>query len=202
MKVIFCIPGSNFSKNFLQCWTNLVTYCIQNGIQFGVSFAESNNIYMVRNKCLGADVSRGKDQKPFDGKIDYDYLMLIDSDMVFTPQQFQVLLNRCQDIISGYYSFEGGNGLTCGKWDMDFQKANGYMPFYTEETLKKEPKNESELVEIDYSGLGFMLVKKGIFEEMEYPWFRPKMTEYEKDNIKIQDFSMEDVYFCMKAKEL
>jgi hypothetical protein len=103
--------------------------------------------------------------------------------------------------VSGYYSFEGEQGLTCGKWDMDFLKANGYMSYYTEEELKKLPTN-NPLVEVDYSGFGFILIKKGIIEKMEYPWFRPQMTEYEKDGIQIQDISMEDVAFCLKAKEL
>lgn len=43
-----------------------------------------------------------------------------------------------------------------------------------------------------------MLVKRGIFESMEYPWFQPEYI-----NIgTAKDFTMEDVSFCRKANRL
>lgn len=76
--VVFCLPGDSFSGTFLECWSNLLAECLRHNIVPIISRRCSCNIYFVRNMCLGADVSRGKDQKPFDGKIDYDYLMWID----------------------------------------------------------------------------------------------------------------------------
>ena len=32
-KIIFCLPGREFSGRFLQCWTELVYACLSNGIQ-------------------------------------------------------------------------------------------------------------------------------------------------------------------------
>ena len=64
-KIVFCLPSNNFSGKFLDCWSNLLTYCFQKNIQVGISRKESCNIYYVRNMCLGADVSRGENQKPF-----------------------------------------------------------------------------------------------------------------------------------------
>ena len=45
--------------------------------------------------------------------------------------------------------------------------------------------------------MGFMLVKKGVFESLAYPWFRP----LEKRIGDMTDFTMEDVSFCLRAKE-
>jgi hypothetical protein len=45
--------------------------------------------------------------------------------------------------------------------------------------------------------MGFMLVKKGVFEKLEYPWFKP----IEKQIGTMVDFTMEDVAFCLRAKE-
>ena len=42
-----------------------------------------------------------------------------------------------------------------------------------------------------------MLVKKGVFENMKYPWFQP----IEKRIGDMVDFTMEDVAFCLRAKE-
>jgi len=42
-----------------------------------------------------------------------------------------------------------------------------------------------------------MLVKRGVFERFEYPWFRP----IEKKIGAMVDFTMEDVAFCLQAGE-
>jgi GT2 family glycosyltransferase len=167
---------------------------MQNGIKFAIFRKESCNIYYIRNMCLGADVSRGKNQKPFDGKIDYDYLMWIDSDIVFTPKHFQILLNHDKDIVSGIYMMDRGNQFaTVKEWDEEFFKKNGYFQFLTPEDIK----NKKELIEVSYTGFGFILIKKGVFESMTYPWFRP----IDKKIGNMVDFTMEDVAFCIRAKE-
>ncbi|MFH1958505.1 MAG: hypothetical protein ABIJ15_08540 [bacterium] len=193
-KVIFCLPGNNFSGKFLDCWTGLLTYCIQNNIQIGVSRKESCNIYYVRNMCLGADVSRGENQKPFDGKIDYDYLMWVDSDIIFTPEQFQRLINYDKDIISGIYTMDGGRQFaTVRNWDEEFFKKNGSFQFLTPADIE----GKKELMEVSYTGFGFLLIKRGVFESITYPWFRP----IEKKIGNMVDFTTEDVAFCLRAKE-
>ena len=197
MKVIFCLPGSSFSSRFLSCWTNLLLYCWSNGIQPLLSQGTSPNIYYVRQMCLGADVTRGKDQKPFDGKIDYDYICWIDSDSIFTPQSLQKLLNYDLDIVAGLQAFEGGQGFTCGKLNKKYFKKHGMMEYYTPDKLKSAKLNERGLLEVDYAGFGLILIKKGVYEKLEYPWHRP---EWFKIN-DCKDFSMEDVGFCINAKK-
>ncbi|MGA1870541.1 MAG: glycosyltransferase family 2 protein [bacterium] len=143
---------------------------------------------------MGADVKRGKNQKPFDGKVYYDYIMWIDSDIIFTVEQFQKLLIHKKDIMSGLYYMEGGRQFaTVADWDEEYFKKNGYFKFLQNEDIDRE----KDKIEVSYTGMGFMLVKSGVFESMEYPWFRPI-------NMKIGemvDFTMEDVAFCIRAKE-
>lgn len=193
-KIIFCLTGNNFSGNFLDCWTNLLMHCAQSGMQFSISRKESNNIYYVRNMCLGADVGRGENQKPFDGKVDYTHLMWIDSDILFTPADFQVLLNHDKDIVSGLYRMTGVNAFaTVQEWDEEYFKQNGSFKFLTPEDIK----DKKGLMEVAYTGFGFILVKKGVFESMTYPWFKP----IEKRIGNMVDFTMEDTSFCLRAKE-
>jgi len=45
---------------------------------------------------------------------------------------------------------------------------------------------------------GFLLIKKGVFEQIHYPWFEPTYLEI-KD---CKDFSMEDVTLCLKLSKL
>ena len=194
LKVVFCLPGNHFSGKFLECWSDLFFYCLNNNIQPIISHKESCNIYYVRNMCLGADVSRGKDQKPFNGQVDYDYIMWIDSDILFTPKQFRKLLDHKNDIVSGVYMMDDGKHLaTCKEWDEEYFKKHGCFQFLREGDIK----GKKELFEVAYTGMGFMLVKKGVFESMEYPWFEP----IKKRIGNMVDFSMEDVAFCLKAKE-
>jgi len=103
MKIIFCLPGASYSGRFLQCWTNLLTELPKVGIITALSQHYLPNVYQARTKVLGASVERGVDQKPFDGKVDYDYLMWIDSDMVFEPENFFKLLDHDKDVVSGMY---------------------------------------------------------------------------------------------------
>ena len=192
MKIIFCLPGNNFSGRFLECWTRLIDYCWQNGIQYAVSRHASSNVYYVRNICLGGDVRRGVAQKPFNGAIEYDYLMWIDSDQVFTPQQFQRLLDHDQDIVSGVYLMANGHHLTTVKeWDEEYFKEHGSFQFLTLADIQ----DKTELMPVSYTGFGFMLIKYGVFEALPYPWFQPITQKIGH----MVDFASEDVSFCQQA---
>ena len=52
---------------------------------------------------------------------------------------------------------------------------------------------------VDYTGFGWVLIKHGVFENLEYPWFAPKMQVFESGSV--QDMCGEDVSFCLDAKE-
>ena len=49
-------------------------------------------VNFARCKCLGANVLRGPDQIPWDGKLKYDYQLWIDSDIVFNSEKFYQLI--------------------------------------------------------------------------------------------------------------
>lgn len=191
-KIIFCLPGSHFTGSFLDSWSNLLIYCISKKIQFAIQRKESSVVNYARTKCLAANVLRGRNQKPFDGKLDYTHLMWIDSDIVFKPEQFQKLLNLDKDIVAGVYSMQDGiHYAAVEEWDEEYFLQNGTFKF-----LKKDGINgRLDLLNVAYSGMGFMLIKKGVFESIDYPWFEPIHQEIKH----IVDFTSEDVAFCLKA---
>ena len=198
MKVIFCLPGREFSGRFLQSWTELVYACLSNGIQPIMSQHYTSVVYYVRNMCLGGDLIAGPDQKPFQGKVNYDYMMWIDSDIVFTPDQFFKLIDADKDIASGLYKMHDNiHYATVEKWDDDFFVKNGSYQFMTPEIMSKK----KGLVSVAYTGLGWMLVKKGVFESLQYPWFQPIWKEYNYQGQHIKEFASEDVSFCHMIKE-
>ena len=197
-KVVFCLPGREFSGRFLSCWTELVHACLKNNIIPMMSQHYSPLLYYVRNMCLGGDNIAGIKQKPFQGKVDYDYIMWIDSDVVFTPDHFFKLLKHRKDIVSGLYMMaDNKHYATVENWDQDHFIEKGHFQFLDRELLAEK----KELFKADYTGFGWVLIKKGVFESLEYPWFQPMWTEYEVNGKTIRDFSMEDVAFCRMIKE-
>ena len=51
-------------------------------------------VNFARCKCLGANVLRGPDQKPWDGNLKYDYQLWIDSDIMFDTEKFYRLIHN------------------------------------------------------------------------------------------------------------
>lgn len=193
-KIVFCLPGREYSGEFILSWTSLIHHCIQKGHTMYLSQKYTSNVYYVRSKCLGADVRRGEYQKPFDGKLDYDYIMWIDSDIIFTTENFEKLLSNDVDICGGVYLMEGGNQFAVVKeWDEKVFEKNGVFDFLTPDDISKSPR----LMEVSYTGFGFLLIKRGVFEKIKYPWFAPKFSKIGE----CYDFASEDVSFCLRAKE-
>lgn len=197
MKLLICLPGSNFSGVFLDSFLNFNSWCLRRGIETIISRQESCNIYYVRNMCAGGQVLSGKHQKPWQGQIDYDYMLWIDSDVIFNPEDFASLLSMDKDIASGVYlmSEKGGHPqrfATVKKWDEEYFLKNSSFEFLTKEDVRK---SDTPFV-ADYTGFGFILIKKGVFEKLEYPWFRPIFFDFGE----VRDFCMEDVGFCLHAK--
>ena len=94
MRIVFCMPGRSYSGEFLQSWSNLMVELQSAGIQFAISQKYDPVVYYARNKCLGGNLLNGEKQLPFQGQTDYDYMMWIDSDIIFKPEHFFKLLNH------------------------------------------------------------------------------------------------------------
>ncbi len=86
--IVFCLPGRGCSFQFLKSFVQLCFDMVQNGMSIQISQDYSSMVNFARCKCLGANVLRGPKQKPWDGKLDYDYQLWIDSDIVFNTEKF------------------------------------------------------------------------------------------------------------------
>ncbi len=192
--VVFLLSGESFPALFFDCFFNLLDYCNRQNIGYTIIRRYSPVVYFVRNMCLGGNVLRGENQKPFDGKINYTHLMWIDNDIAFKPAQFQSLLNSNMDIIAGAYKMaDGRHYAIVENWDEEYFQKNASFKFLTDEDIR----GRKGFIDVDYTGLGFMLVKKGVFESLKYPWFRPKFYKFGD----CFDFCSEDVGFCRDIKE-
>ena len=100
MKIIFCIPGREFSNRFLQCWTNLIKHLESKEIEWELVNKYSPIVYLARLNCIKEAIKR-----------DYDYIMWIDSDIFFKPTDFDRLLSHEKDIVSGLYFQQTTNSI-------------------------------------------------------------------------------------------
>lgn len=191
-KVMICCPGNNFSIKFINSITKLLRYLHSKGIEYKLSNAFSRNIYETRNKSLLGDPSIGDNQLPFNGE-EYSHILWIDDDIVFKPEDFDILYKSNKDVISGFYIMADGKQYAAVKvWDEEFFEKHGYFQFMTPNDIE----DNNEPIQIEYVGFGFLLIKKGVFEQFKYPWFEPTYLKIKN----AEDFSMEDVTFCLKCK--
>lgn len=192
--VVFCLPGSHYSGRFLVSFTQLLDDCRRVGMKPIISQDYSSMVNFARCKVAGADVKRGPNQAPFGGRVAYDYMMWIDSDMVFTSKDFFKLVDMRKDIASGWYTQPGGSTPVVEKMEEDYFQKNGTFQFIHRDEMVKRKK----IFEADYIGFGWVLIKKGVFETLPYPWFAPKRMSIGP----YEDMCSEDVAFCIDSRDL
>ena len=165
MKVIFCVPGNTFSNRFVKCWTTLQQELYKQNIEYELMCEYAPNIYYIRGMLLGGNYSHGPSQHPWQGKKEYDYIMWIDSDIVFKPEHLFKLLEHDKDIVSGLY-------LKKPQTDSMADIPTSFACFVDDDyrNLMTHEAN-GELINVRANGMGWMLVKKGVFEKIDYPWF-------------------------------
>ena len=196
VKVIFCMPGRSYSREFLLAWSDLLMQASSRGHQVMISQQYSSVVHFARAKCLGGDVLKGPDQKPFQGAVDYDVMMWIDSDIVFKPDDFFALLESPHDVTAGMYMMEDlQHFATVKEWDEDFFAKNGTFKFMKPEDMVRVGEADSpssSSLPVAYTGMGWMMIRKGVVETIKYPWFHSDLQTVGS----LVDMNSEDVSFC------
>ena len=124
--VVFCLPGRGVSYQFLKSFVSLCFDLVQSGASIQISQDYSSMVNFARCKCLGANVLRGPNQLPWDGKLNYDYQLWIDSDIVFNVEKFYQLVLMDKDIAGGWYCTEDGKTTSVAHWlEEDDFRSNG-----------------------------------------------------------------------------
>lgn len=167
MKIIFCIPGHSFSKSFLSCWTQTLIWCHENDIDIDVSMTYIPIIYHARNQLLGGDRYTPRTFKPFDGKVDYDWIVWIDSDQTWTVEDLARLISNPEHkVVSGMVLMSDNKHYNISTYDETRYDKRRWL-------TRDEVDLNGERFKTPECGMGFMAVQKGIFEALEYPWFFP-----------------------------
>lgn len=196
----------------LKSLDRLVKETIQGGVNVRMGKAFGSIIPGLRNELA---------KKAID--INSDYLLFIDSDMVFGSDFLLKLLKYERDIISGLCVVRTAPYKPVAKVWID---GKGYVP--------RDRLDEGRFyTDLDMVGCAFMLIKADVFKKMEQPWFampphgmaeryvsmaqtikqikdnpdnlQKIMDKYDADMLKYKDLNGimgEDAYFCRKAKAM
>ncbi len=134
----------------------------------------SRNMRMVPMTINGADPAAARNDMAIallnNGA---EYILLVDSDMTFPPDALNRLIDHDLDIVGCDYRMRAP----------PFKKIGTYQPHMIQ--------SESGLVERSLLGLGFMLIKRRVFDKLPSPWFQ---RVYEGPV-----FRTEDLFFCKNA---
>ncbi|AFC34938.1 hypothetical protein OtV6_030 [Ostreococcus tauri virus RT-2011] len=200
-KVIIALPGREYSGNFLKNWSETLMVLTQKGYKVTLINEYSSFVSFSRMKTLGLDVMRGATQVPFDGKLDYDVWLTIDSDIFFIPEQVIELIEDTDKhpVVSGLYRMSDLQHYTAvRKWDMEYFKKNGTFEFIKVNELDTSEK----YMKVAYNGMGFFACRKGVIENLKYPYFSYPLIEMETEDGKVlRDMCSEDVAFCKNLKD-
>ena len=167
-----------------------------------LSPATGSFVPFVRMTTLGLDVLRGEDQKPFDGQ-SFDVWITIDSDIVFTFEQVEKLIESTNEhpVVAGMYRMADlVNYAFVKDWDETYFKTNGTFQFIKPEEIDAWKKELNlKYFQVVYSGMGFMAIRKEVFDNIKYPYFDSDIVTIRTEDGKvIRDICSEDVSFCKK----
>jgi hypothetical protein len=199
--VAIALPGREFSGNFLKNWSQTLLTLTQKGYKIIMMNEYSSFVSFSRMKTLGLDVMRGATQVPFNGEVDYDVWLTIDSDIFFIPEQVIELIEDTDKypVVSGLYRMEDLQHYAAVKeWDDEYFKKHGTFEF-----LKVKDLDTSEkYMKVAYNGMGFFACRKGVIENLKYPYFSYPLIEIETEDGKVlRDMCSEDVAFCKNLKD-
>lgn len=193
--IVLGVPSvdSVIHHSILPQWNYLLTNYRAIFICVDKTYIDTARNLIVKNGMKMAEATYG--QLP-------DYFLFVDSDTViarrdqtgngshsYSPEYLDLLLERGVNIVSGHY---------VRKNDSLAQRPVFGKGHPQDVTLYvNRPDN---LVEADWIGFGYVLVKAKVFEKIKFPWFSNRADT--TDGIDgIVQWTGEDVYFCRKAIE-
>jgi hypothetical protein len=191
VNLMICTPGHSMMGSYVKSLINLIAELNNKNITWGFASDYSSHVADAREITLsGTKQNSLTERRPFEGKITYDKLMWIDSDIAWEPEDVIALYNSDKDIISGAYLLANGEVTA-------YAEKLG-SPYKYEEVIKmKEP------LKVGGVGFGFVCVKSGVFESLSRPWFQSAITTTEFEGEENYTFAMigEDLSWCYRVKE-
>ena len=151
--------------------------------KFNIFYCQGSSISRMRNNMITEST------KMFQNDFDFDYFLSVDSDIEFTEDNINQLIDSNKPVISGMYHYKDNKDkAVCGFFDKD-----GII-------INNADMNSFGIHKMDWSGSGFLLIKKDVFKELEYPYFRSEVIRHEINGEIHQDVCSDDIGFFLNCK--
>jgi len=196
--IVFLLPGRTFTQGFVKSFDEVISSLMQmKAMEIHKSFEYSSDIYACRNTImmpseLGPYPVEGK--QPFNGKIDYDWLLWIDSDMVYTLKDVMRITSHDADVVSGVCPIDYNRVALA---DIVQDERGVGIQYHTVKSIQSAQRNDKGLVKVEFTGFAFLAVRRGVFEAIQFPWFQTSEIRRGKSKVVAgEDFAM-----CERIRE-
>jgi hypothetical protein len=189
--VVIATPGHSMHKEYVKSLMETTVYLNSAGLSYRFVSQYSSFVPSARENTATNSFGADWEATGFGaGKFTYDRILWIDSDISWTVEALQTLLDTDLDIVAGMMpvSRDGRFGA------MRFNSEGNPTSLNSRNFIV-----EGEPFEVDGVSFGFLAVRSGVFEKMERPWFRVRQTSIEAVPYKV-DLG-EDYSWCVGAKE-
>ena len=137
--------------------------------------------------AMGSKELRYDKNKIAMGRLTYDKIFWIDSDIVWTPEDFLKLYLADLDVVSGLYLLDDEKSVPIQAVNDFIRLDKGNVQFRT------------EAFQAGAVGFGFVCIKSGVFESMPRPWF--KLARLNRGDERPELMVGEDFSWCYSAIE-
>lgn len=180
-KVLICVPTyENIMPDTFKALWDMDKPCPTD-----FEFVRGYDVATARNNCA---------QLMLDG--DYTHLMLVDNDVTPPKDALANLLADDLDVVSGYYAHRNKGNDPSPLTNVCKRGELNYSMQYSGDELRAELEKGNEVVRIHGGGMGCILIKRHVFERIEYPWY--DWVNYRDPN---RSMLSEDLYFCERCKQ-
>jgi hypothetical protein len=190
LDLLICTPGTGVTKGYLNSLLPLIAYLTDKKIRWAYSMQSSSHVADARELTLaGGFDSNFKNSKPFGGNVIYKKILWIDSDIIFTVEDFEKLWESDKDIVAGMYLLQNGNTA------VHMNEVGRPLTF-------DEAKEKTEPFVAWGTGFGFVMVKQGVFESLRRPWFQSAPIKKTFDDGTVYEFNIlgEDLSWSHRVK--
>lgn len=193
--VIIAVPVySAIGVDTYDCLERNIQYLVQKEVEVAVVKSRGTYVHDARNNCV---------KQSYNDAWGFTHLMFIDGDMTFNPDLVYNLLERRKDIVGGCYVQKSYPFYpNAGILQPDGVRYKLTAPDYTGKS--------GDLLEVDMIGTGLMMIRRTVFDKMDWPWFEflkepcppGKEEQLTRIHTKKVDIIGEDVSFCRKARAM
>jgi len=186
--VVIATPGFSMDAVYVKALMATCERLVDEGISFTFLSEYSSFVPHAREAtAMGGRELRYDKKQIAGGRFTYDKIFWIDSDIVWTPEDFLKLYFADLDVVSGLYLLDDEKSVPV-------QVVNGFVRLE-----KANVKFLEKTFQAGAVGFGFVCIKSGVFESMPRPWF--KLARLNRGDERPELMVGEDFSWCYSAIE-